>query len=116
MANPRREEKSTHNVEGAVQRTSEKTIDQTNFLAGVDDAHFYRADDIEEAASRIPQDAFPILLSHTPEVYDRAARAGFDIMLSGHTYGGQLCLPGGIPIKVGRQIASDHGRLRLALR
>jgi predicted MPP superfamily phosphohydrolase len=70
------------------------------YLAGVDDAHFYRADDIEKAAKRIPQGAFSILLSHTPEVYGRAARAGFDLMLSGHTHGGQLCLPGGIPIKL----------------
>src|ERR1700730_5770997 len=55
---------------------------QQIFLAGVDDPHFYRADDIEKAASRIPQDAFSILLAHTPEVYDRAAASGFDLMLS----------------------------------
>ena len=70
------------------------------YLAGVDDAHFYRADDIEKAASGIPKNAFSILLSHTPEVYEQAAAAGFDLMLSGHTHGGQLCLPGGIPIKL----------------
>jgi uncharacterized protein len=70
------------------------------YLAGVDDAHFYRADDLEKATSRIPQDVFSILLSHTPEIYDRAAGAGFDLMLSGHTHGGQLCLPGGIPIRL----------------
>jgi predicted MPP superfamily phosphohydrolase len=74
--------------------------DQHIFLAGIDDPHFYRADDIEKAASRIPRDAFSILLSHTPEVYHRAASAGFDVMFSGHTHGGQLCLPGGIPIKL----------------
>jgi predicted MPP superfamily phosphohydrolase len=70
------------------------------YLAGVDDPHFYRADDLEKATSRMPQDAFSILLSHTPEIYDRAAGAGFDLMLSGHTHGGQLCLPGGIPIRL----------------
>jgi len=74
--------------------------DSKIFLAGIDDAHFYRADDIEKAAKHIPEGAFSILLSHTPEVYDRAAIAGFDLMLSGHTHGGQLCLPGGIPIKL----------------
>jgi predicted MPP superfamily phosphohydrolase len=73
---------------------------QSIFLAGVDDAHFYRCDDIQKAASRIPQGSFSILLSHTPEVYERAARAGFDVMFSGHTHGGQLCLPGGIPVKL----------------
>jgi uncharacterized protein len=70
------------------------------YLAGVDDPHFYRADDIEKAAAGIPQGAFSILLAHTPEVYERAAAAGFALMLSGHTHGGQLCLPGGIPIKL----------------
>jgi uncharacterized protein len=67
-------------------------------LAGVDDAHFYRADNIEKAASEIPSDEFSILLSHTPEIYQPAALADFDLMLSGHTHGGQICLPGGIPV------------------
>lgn len=55
------------------------------YLAGVDDAHFYRADDIQKAATRIPSGTFSILLSHTPEIYDVAAKADFDLMLSGHT-------------------------------
>jgi predicted MPP superfamily phosphohydrolase len=67
-------------------------------LAGIDDAHFYRADNIEKAASGIPDDAFSILLSHTPEIYRQAAHAEFRLMLSGHTHGGQICLPGGIPM------------------
>ena len=68
------------------------------YLAGVDDAHFYRADNIEKAAANIPHDSISILLSHTPEIYRQAAHAGFNLMLSGHTHGGQICLPGGIPI------------------
>jgi uncharacterized protein len=68
------------------------------YLAGVDDAHFYRADNIEKAAEDIPPGQISILLSHTPEIYRQAAHAGFDLMLSGHTHGGQICLPGGIPI------------------
>ncbi|MCP5180528.1 MAG: metallophosphoesterase [Pseudomonadales bacterium] len=67
-------------------------------LAGVDDAHFFRADNLENAAAGIPREAVAILLSHTPEIYRQAAHAGFDIMLSGHTHGGQICLPGGVPI------------------
>jgi uncharacterized protein len=35
-------------------------------LAGIDDAHYYRVDNIEKAASAIPHDEFSILLSHTP--------------------------------------------------
>ncbi len=68
------------------------------YLAGVDDAHFYRADNIEKAAADIPHGSVSILLSHTPEIYRQAAHAGFDLMLSGHTHGGQICLPGGVPI------------------
>ena len=72
--------------------------DQRIFLAGVDDAHFYRMDNIEKTSARIPEGAFSILLSHTPEIYRQAAHAHFRLMLSGHTHGGQLCLPGSIPI------------------
>src|SRR5450755_1535549 len=74
--------------------------DQRIYLAGIDDAHFYRVDNIEKAALPIPDGAFSILLSHTPEVYRQAAHANFDLMLSGHTHGGQICLPGSIPIKL----------------
>ena len=79
------------------------------YLAGIDDAHFYRADDIQKAATRIPSGTFSILLSHTPEVYDRAAKADFDLMLSGHTHGGQLCLPGGVPIKLEARLPRRMG-------
>jgi hypothetical protein len=72
--------------------------DQRIHLAGVDDAHFYRMDNIEKASMQIPDGEFSILLSHTPEIYRQAAHANFDLMLSGHTHGGQICLPGSIPI------------------
>lgn len=67
-------------------------------IAGIDDAHYYRADNFEKAVSQIPEQTFSILLSHTPEVYRQAAHAGFKLLLSGHTHGGQICLPGRIPI------------------
>jgi predicted MPP superfamily phosphohydrolase len=71
--------------------------DQAIYLAGIDDAHYYRVDNIEKAASEIPDNGFSILLSHTPEIYRQAAHAGFDLLVSGHTHGGQICLPGPIP-------------------
>jgi predicted MPP superfamily phosphohydrolase len=72
--------------------------DERIYLAGIDDAHFFRMDNIEKAALPIPGDGFSILLSHTPEIYRQAAHADFDLLLSGHTHGGQICLPGSIPI------------------
>ena len=72
--------------------------DQRIHLVGIDDAHYYRVDNIEKAVSQLSGDEFSILLSHTPEIYRQAAHADFDLLLSGHTHGGQICLPGAIPI------------------
>ena len=72
--------------------------DQRIYLAGIDDAHYFRVDNIEKAGSEIPDGEFSILLSHTPEIYRQAAHADFNLMLSGHTHGGQICLPGSIPV------------------
>jgi predicted MPP superfamily phosphohydrolase len=83
--------------------------DQSIYLAGIDDAHFYRIDDIGKAAAPIPREAFSVLLAHTPESYRQAADAGFDLMLSGHTHGGQLCLPGGFPIKLEARLPRSMG-------
>ena len=71
---------------------------QRIYLAGIDDAHFYRVDNIEKSAAGMRQDDFAILLSHTPEIYRQASHAGFHLLLAGHTHGGQVCLPGGTPI------------------
>ncbi len=68
------------------------------YLAGVDDAHYFRADNLEKAADAIPDGSISILLSHTPEIYRPAAHADFRLMLCGHTHGGQLCLPGGFAL------------------
>ena len=78
-------------------------------LAGIDDAHFYRVDNIEKAAAGIPHGALSILLSHTPEIYRQAAHAGFRLLLSGHTHGGQICLPGSIPITLDSALPRRFG-------
>jgi hypothetical protein len=70
----------------------------TIYLAGIDDAHYYRMENFHRAAQDIPAEACSILLSHTPEAYRHAAHADFNLMLCGHTHGGQICLPGGVPI------------------
>lgn len=80
------------------------------YVAGIDDAHFYRVDNIEKAAGDIPEDCFSILLSHTPEIYRQAAHAGFDLLLSGHTHGGQICLPGGVPVTLDAALPRSMGR------
>jgi uncharacterized protein len=81
------------NETGVIERDGQRI-----YLAGIDDAHFYRVDNIEKTAAQIPHDACAILLSHTPEIYRQAAHAGFSLLLGGHTHGGQICLPGAIPM------------------
>jgi predicted MPP superfamily phosphohydrolase len=67
-------------------------------------------DNIEKAAFPIPEGALSVLLSHTPEVYRQAAHANFYLMLSGPTHGGQICLPGSIPIKLDAVLPRRWGR------
>ena len=78
-------------------------------LAGIDDAHFFRADNLEKAAEGIPHGEFALLLSHTPEIYRQAAHCGFSAMLAGHTHGGQICLPGGVPITLDSHLPRRFG-------
>jgi uncharacterized protein len=89
---------------------------ETLYLSGIDDAHYYQVHNISKASAGIPEDATSILLSHTPEIYRHAAHAGFDLMLCGHTHGGQICLPGGIPLtwdaRCPRRLAAGAWRYR----
>lgn len=71
---------------------------QRLYLAGVDDPHYFRADNLEAACQDIPAGACALLLAHSPEIYRQASHAGFDAMLCGHTHGGQIRLPGGIAL------------------
>ena len=67
-------------------------------LSGIDDAHYFRVENIQKATENVPSDTVSVMLSHTPEIYRQVAYAGFNLMLCGHTHGGQICLPGGIPV------------------
>ena len=89
------------------------------WLAGIDDPHFYQTHDLPKVRSAIPPDACAILLAHSPETYPEAEALGFDLQLCGHTHGGQLCLPGGLPVvlpcRIDRQFVRGvwrHGRLQ----
>ena len=68
---------------------------QQLWIVGVDDPQFYKTHDFARARRGVPEDACTILLCHSPEIHTEAANHKFDLMLSGHTHGGQICLPGG---------------------
>lgn len=62
-------------------------------IVGVDDPHYFRADDLPEALSHVPSGAFVILLVHSPEIAPQAARYGVPLYLCGHTHAGQIQIP-----------------------
>ncbi len=62
------------------------------WLVGVDDL-WGSFDDLERAMDSVPEQDPKILLCHNPMAIGRAAKFGIDLMLSGHTHGGQVRLP-----------------------
>ena len=66
-------------------------------LTGTDDVSYFYTAAADQALASATGD-FKVALVHSPEIADVAAAAGFDLYLTGHTHGGQVCLPGGWPI------------------
>lgn len=65
-------------------------------VAAVDDRHFLREEglELEQAidkalAGTVPED-YVIMLTHRPDGVDEMAAAGVDLMVAGHTHGGQI--------------------------
>ena len=61
------------------------------WLCGVDDLTLAKTD-IKAALKDSREDEMKILLAHNPKILYRAARRNVDLMLSGHTHGGQVKL------------------------
>ncbi len=70
-------------------------------IGGVDDPRIMRRDisqllrdTIETTMGTAPSQSFKILMSHRPPGFNHAAKMGIDLVLAGHTHGGQLGLFG----------------------
>ena len=90
-------------------------------LAGVDDP-VNDKDDIAAALQNAPSDLFTLLLMHSPDPVAEAVGRGVDVVLSGHTHGGQIRLPwfGALYTHslLGRRMSDGYysrGRLRRAV-
>jgi uncharacterized protein len=61
-------------------------------LIGMDDAGHGRSNfaRLDDALRGVDPQAFKILLSHRPEFFAQAKKAGMDLTLAGHTHGGQV--------------------------
>jgi len=64
-------------------------------VAGVHDSHIKRDRYMQVAGRADPAADLRIGVMHSPEprVLDQFAADGYDLLLAGHTHGGQLCLP-----------------------
>ena len=76
------------------------------WVIGVDDV-WYGADDLRGALRSVPTRDPKVLLCHNPLGIHRAAAHGIDLVLSGHTHGGQVRLP---------VVGSVYGRSKLGVR
>ena len=95
--------------------------DASIVLAGVDDP-VNDKDDIAAALQGAPPDLFTLLLMHSPDSIAEAVLRGVDVVLSGHTHGGQIRLPWYGPIythsRLGRRMSDGYysrRRLRRAV-
>jgi len=61
-------------------------------VVGLDDEHIGRAD--LSVARKRNGDGFRLAVAHSPDVARALADLGYDLILCGHTHGGQVCLPG----------------------
>jgi predicted MPP superfamily phosphohydrolase len=62
-------------------------------VSGVDDAYSHR-DDLGAAFDGVDPNDFILFLTHTPSITPDAIAKGADLILSGHTHGGQVRIPG----------------------
>ncbi len=82
-------------------------------LAGIDDLAFGRPD-LNQALAGKPEHLPVVLVSHNPDVFFDAARSRVDLVLSGHTHGGQIRCPG-LPVLVRMsRFRLDEGRYEAA--
>lgn len=85
-------------------RNTQITIGETTLnLVGVDDPSKGR-EDIVEAFTDINLEKFTVLLSHSPGIIKTYPLLPADLILSGHTHGGQIRVP-----FVGALVAPDQG-------
>ena len=65
---------------------------------------------VSEAMRGIPAQEFSILLAHSPDAIHEAIELGADIVLSGHTHGGQVRLPLIGPLYINTELGPEYNQ------
>lgn len=76
-------------------------------ICGIDDPVFFASHDLPKTLEGLPDKMTKILLAHNPAIADLEDTSPFHFILSGHTHGGQICLPSGRPWTKPDPMASD---------
>lgn len=66
---------------------------QNLWFVGVDDPHYYKCHNLNDAFNGVPREEFTIFLAHSNEIYKEVAPYGPRLYLCGHTHAGQIQLP-----------------------
>ena len=85
-------------------------------ITGIDDVNTFATPLATQAMLATTKPAyFRLLMAHSPEAFQLATESGYHLYLSGHTHGGQICLPGGIPVitrcRAPRQLAKGKWKI-----
>ena len=78
-------------------------INDEFYLIGRKDYRFKSRKSIEELTSDLDKDKYMLVMDHQPTDYDNEAKEKVDLVVSGHTHGGQL-----IPITYINTLVSDN--------
>lgn len=90
-----------------------KRGDSMIHVSGTDDVYYYFTSAALDCLENSPS-GFKVAAVHSPHLAMRADHCDYDLYLTGHTHGGQVCLPGGIPVvthRVPHRFASGPWRL-----
>ena len=84
-------------------------VDDRFYIIGRLDADYGRASrlDTSELIKELDKDKYMIVLDHQPTDYDNEAASGVDLVLSGHTHGGQLW-----PLEYVQPLVSENDNVR----
>jgi predicted MPP superfamily phosphohydrolase len=69
-----------------------KNPDNYIYVVGLDDNYTWN-DNFFKAMNNVPLESPIVLLAHAPHIVEKVNTSGIDLVLSGHTHGGQIVVP-----------------------